>query len=137
VTFPVVPEVMKMWTRCRTARGVRVRGRRRRLLLVERERSGRRSSGGDGLRVRKLASICYEIGRETSINRCARSWKIERYQREGSEHRRLVGINELLRRLLQPPAGDFGQPGGSLVELEEGKRRGERGLFIGVGWTSN
>jgi hypothetical protein len=25
-----------------------------------------------------------------------------------------------------------GQPGGSLVELEEGKRRGERGLFIGA-----
>jgi hypothetical protein len=87
--------------------------------------------------VRELALFCCEIGRETSINRCGRSWEREQYKREGSEFRRLVGIDELLRLLLQPPASNFGQPRGSLVEMEEGKRRGRRGLLIGTAEASN
>jgi hypothetical protein len=37
-----------------------------------------------------------------------------------------------LPTVLAAPAKDFGQPGGSMMELEEGKRRGEWGPFIGV-----
>jgi hypothetical protein len=53
-------------------------------------------------------------------------------QREKSGSSYLVGIDGFLRQGLRAPAEDFGKPGGSLVELEEGKRRGERGLFIGA-----
>jgi hypothetical protein len=42
VMFPVVPELMNTWTRCRTERGVRVRGRRRRFLPRSKRRHGRR-----------------------------------------------------------------------------------------------
>jgi hypothetical protein len=55
-----------------------------------------------------------------------------RGQREKSGSSYLVGIDGFLHRGQWAPAENFGQPGGSLVELEEGKRRGEWGLFIGA-----
>jgi hypothetical protein len=53
-------------------------------------------------------------------------------QREKSGSSYLVKIDGFLRWGLRAPAEDLGQPVGSLVELEEGKRRGEWGLFIGA-----
>jgi hypothetical protein len=53
-------------------------------------------------------------------------------QREKSGSSYLVEIDSFLRRGLRALAEDLGQPGGSLVEMVEGKRRGARGLFVGV-----
>jgi hypothetical protein len=63
--------------------------------------------------------------------RCAGVKGRGRGQSEKSGSSYLVGIDSFLRRGLWAPVEDFGQPGGSLVELEEGKWRGERVLFIG------
>jgi hypothetical protein len=64
--------------------------------------------------------------------RCALVKGRGRGQREKSGSSYLVGIDGFLHRGLRAPAEDLGQPGGSLVELEEGKQRGEWGLFIGA-----
>jgi hypothetical protein len=65
--------------------------------------------------------------------RCAREKEEEWNKREvkGS-----MGFTTMVARVHQSPWNDelwFGQPGGSLVKLEEGKERGVRGLLIGVG----
>jgi hypothetical protein len=53
-------------------------------------------------------------------------------QREGSEYRRLVGIDELLRRVLRTPARNHGRFGGGFQERSKGDERGEGGGFIAV-----
>jgi hypothetical protein len=61
----------------------------------------------------------------------------ERYQRKGSEYRWLVRIDELLRRLLQPPTSYSGSLGARFGEERRGKWRGEGGLYIDTGWGRN
>jgi hypothetical protein len=53
-------------------------------------------------------------------------------QREGSEYRRLVGIDELLRRVLRTSARNHFRFGGGFRERSKGDERGEGGGFIGV-----
>jgi hypothetical protein len=66
------------------------------------------------------------------VRRRARGRKKGGISRESAEVFHRPGISGKWWRQRRAPTGDFGQPGGSLVELEEGKRRGEWGIFIGV-----
>jgi hypothetical protein len=64
--------------------------------------------------------------------KCAREReeRDDRWEETRASHR--VGFDDLRRQYCGAPTRDFTGLAASLEELEEGKQRGERGLFIGV-----
>jgi hypothetical protein len=107
MTFRGSLEATERWTMISVVRGIQVRGRRRRLLPVERERSGRRSSGRDGLRPMMIASILCEVGQAEGIIRCARAKERGWGQREESGYRWLIEFDRFPWQSLRTLARDF------------------------------
>jgi hypothetical protein len=63
----------------------------------------------------------------------ARKRERDRCRKGAAERPGFTGIWSFELPAMADISEKFGQPGGSLVELEEGKRRRERGGFIGTG----
>jgi hypothetical protein len=72
-----------------------------------------------------------------AVRTCARKRERERCRKGAAERPGFTGIWSFELPAMADLSEKFGQPGGSLVELEEGKWGVRAGLLIGAGRGSN
>jgi hypothetical protein len=80
-----------------------------------------------------MSSFWGSLRQTKAVRTCARKRERERCRKGAAERPGFTGIWSFELPAMADISEKSGQPGGSLVELEEGKRRGERGGFIAAG----